>query len=1697
MKDSSTGNFKFEFKIHNISDEAATYVLDASLLTEYVTGFMISATEAEYFMAGFDMPLSGSVTFDKDEVTVAPGETVKVTVSISLSENDKAFFDAYWENGGYVEGYVYLDNTDDNGIDLNLPFLGFYGDWTEAPVFDSAYWYDNGFFSLPSANGLPEGDQYYHAIWTDLAGTDWVLGLNPYSGAILDENGKIVYDPANNVVSPNGDGMMDGFDEIYLSLLRNVEALTFTYTVDGEVVFRETALNNAKTMFISAYGQIVPWIASWYLDSFYFGQPYDFTDAQGNPLPSGTEVLLTIDAKIDYGTGGNNTIEIPIYVDTTFPELVNVYEAPLFGNNLLVLDVADNHNIASVVLLNAAGTKIMDQAYDVDAEVLSNGDERFYFDVTGMGTKMTVVVCDYAGNESYYTIEYTADPDGNLPEMDIDLLYAYRVADPTIEYYMGYDYQFGWVSMNKPENDIYGMGASVIYPETSDYMEAYAINAAEYAGGKIFAIDAGYNFVVMNPGLWDRQIITNLGEGMSALDMAFDDTTDTMYALIKEDGSYTTLYSIDLLTGELTLVKDYGYYYYGPYALTAADDGTLYAIKYNSGVLYTMDQDNNFALVPVTDAEGNEIAITDAYGNDATPNYAQSMTYVDGKIYWAYFYTSWSGVASEMITIDVENDYAVTNTPYISIYPELEAYAESYTEMVGLLTLDPTDYKIPAADTLNGLLMGAEHLVVTVGGSTKTSVNPVPWNYDLGAVTWTSSDESIATVDANGKITGVGKGNAVITAAYGDITAEVVVTVVNVDGEFNAYNYYSGNGFGNFITVDMGDMSITSMGNSPVDFLSGDYNGHDGYFYGYVEGGQLYKLNMTTGEATAVGAPTGINPTDMAYDYSTGLMYAAYVNDMGLAVLAYADMNTGKLIDVAVDYSYTMMMLACDLEGNLYTITADGMLAKLSVVEDFDWMTGEPMNYLEYEILVEGLGYLQYQQSMCYDHNNDVILWCNPETSVIYWIGFNNEYPYVISLGDPSGSGLIEWLGMYTVPAEIPALAPVAVDSVTADDMFMMVGATKLPSINILPLNANGYTTSMVSSDASVVAIENGLLVAKAPGNVVITLTVTDNVNNEEIVKTFNVTAAPTADNVYGHIMTDIATMGGSYWVELPVIDPANPEILMDTYSSIGGFYILYAEEYYDGKLYAYGYDGDNWEANFQFMILDAETFEVLEMIDMGEGFPFVYDMTYDYNTSTMYCVAGAGSEASNLYAVNMKTGKLSLILETEQFFMSLAAGPEGLYAVEHSVTIGDPWDLWGPVETLNAQLYLIDPSTTEIEWIGDTGVIFNSIGSMSYDYDTDYLYWTPLDQSTYAGGLAIMDPSTGAATIIDTIGALGAQVSGLYIICDEYPEENPQLHELLVTPAKTLTFVGSTAAIDVSTLSMNLDAVITFASSDETVATVDENGVITGIAKGTATITVTASHGGVIKTATCDVTVLDANASFLTYNVTDGGWALINRADPTLVINLTEGEDEAVVNTAAAVGTTVYGYDAEGNLFSLDTETFERTVLGALDTETLIQDLLDALEYEDDTENYGVEIRDMAYDEANERMLVLANIYDLAWGEIVGGGNIYEVDLQTGELTHLYTIMNNYSVMAMTVGTDGTVYYYNAFDDTYTALDLETMVETSIVSLQTLTIYGSVEHKHELFYDDLTGIVYHLFTSNGNFYRIFVLDTVTGTITE
>lgn len=71
-----------------------------------------------------------------------------------------------------------------------------------------------------------------------------------------------------------------------------------------------------------------------------------------------------------------------------------------------------------------------------------------------------------------------------------------------------------------------------------------------------------------------------------------------------------------------------------------------------------------------------------------------------------------------------------------------------------------------------------ETLTLIIGASSSLSATVLPANATYKNLTWTSSDESIATVDANGKVTSVAPGTATITAysADGGITAACVVS---------------------------------------------------------------------------------------------------------------------------------------------------------------------------------------------------------------------------------------------------------------------------------------------------------------------------------------------------------------------------------------------------------------------------------------------------------------------------------------------------------------------------------------------------------------------------------------------------------------------------------------------------------------------------------------------------------------------------------------------------------------------------------------------------------------------------------------------------------------------------------------------------------------------------------------------------------
>ena len=105
-------------------------------------------------------------------------------------------------------------------------------------------------------------------------------------------------------------------------------------------------------------------------------------------------------------------------------------------------------------------------------------------------------------------------------------------------------------------------------------------------------------------------------------------------------------------------------------------------------------------------------------------------------------------------------------------------------DYTGELTSAPTAAVLPAETPsipVTGITLDPKEASVREGQTVRLTATVSPENATNKAVTWTSSDETIATVDADGVVTGVSKGNATITATSQDtanpVTAQCQVTV--------------------------------------------------------------------------------------------------------------------------------------------------------------------------------------------------------------------------------------------------------------------------------------------------------------------------------------------------------------------------------------------------------------------------------------------------------------------------------------------------------------------------------------------------------------------------------------------------------------------------------------------------------------------------------------------------------------------------------------------------------------------------------------------------------------------------------------------------------------------------------------------------------------------------------------------------------
>lgn len=78
------------------------------------------------------------------------------------------------------------------------------------------------------------------------------------------------------------------------------------------------------------------------------------------------------------------------------------------------------------------------------------------------------------------------------------------------------------------------------------------------------------------------------------------------------------------------------------------------------------------------------------------------------------------------------------------------------------------------ANTVHGVQISKSTASIAAGGNVQLKAKTFPVD---GAIEWASSDTSVATVDSNGKVTGVAAGSAIITATCGEYDAACTVTV--------------------------------------------------------------------------------------------------------------------------------------------------------------------------------------------------------------------------------------------------------------------------------------------------------------------------------------------------------------------------------------------------------------------------------------------------------------------------------------------------------------------------------------------------------------------------------------------------------------------------------------------------------------------------------------------------------------------------------------------------------------------------------------------------------------------------------------------------------------------------------------------------------------------------------------------------------
>ena len=326
-----TKGWHFDVTLHNLSGVPATYELSSQALSEIVDGGFFTQHSSDWRGRGVEITYSGAASASAEGATVTVPASGEATVGIDIAPGSE--FASYvadnTPNGTFLDGFVRFASKTDGQPDLAVPYLGFYGDWGKAPIFD-ALASDGGAHTRASAivNGKT-GDS---------------LGYNPLV-KVADRTGNP--NPQRYVISRSAASGAPTILEPRTGTLRSVHSLTSSYTYQGSEVASVTNHRNWKSLYLTSTEENT-WVEAYHESSSF--------DANAEPfahMPDGT-YTLRIAASNDGPSRAEQSISYKFRLDTTAPVISELSYRQKDEGFVVTFDVTDDSPLAAVDLHDPA-----------------------------------------------------------------------------------------------------------------------------------------------------------------------------------------------------------------------------------------------------------------------------------------------------------------------------------------------------------------------------------------------------------------------------------------------------------------------------------------------------------------------------------------------------------------------------------------------------------------------------------------------------------------------------------------------------------------------------------------------------------------------------------------------------------------------------------------------------------------------------------------------------------------------------------------------------------------------------------------------------------------------------------------------------------------------------------------------------------------------------------------------------------------------------------------------------------------------------------------------------------------------------------------------------------------------------------------------------------------------------------------------